>query len=187
MTSPETTPENSELNQAVEYLNGLEPGHLPYDLFLAISRLAVRGTVEMVPLRKTEEGSTEVLLTQRPEGDLWAGQWHVPGSVMLPTDQVEGSHDYSDAFGRIFDQEGELENGVQLVNQPVYVDSERRKTIRGDEVAAVHYAEVNGEPTVGAYFDMTDFPHNVPAPGVISHHVDFIKHAVKQFETDHKR
>lgn len=172
-----------ELEKAIEFLRGLEAGRQPYELFLEIARLAVLSSVEMVPVRM-HDGKPQVLLTQRPEDDVWSKQWHVPGTIMLPTDKVESSHDYDDAFGRIFDHDGELKSGVKVVGKPVYVDSERRKTRRGDEFAAIHYAEVTGEPTVGQFFDAEEFPGNVPEPGVIEHHAAFIQKAVAQYMAD---
>jgi hypothetical protein len=187
MITPDNNPAHLnglELEKAVEFLRGLEEGRQPYELFLEIARLAVMGSVEMVPLRTTAAGKTEVLLTQRPENDVWAEQWHVPGTIMLPTDKVESSHDYDDAFGRIFGDNGELKSGVKVIGKPVYVDSERRKTRRGDEFAAIHYAEVTGEPTIGRFFDAEAFPDNVPEPGVIHHHVEFIQEAVARYMAD---
>lgn len=190
MTSPESTrintPETTadleqQALQLAESLKNFEPGRLPYPLFMEIARLAVLGTVEMVPLRTTPEGKTEVLLTQRPKGDVWAGQWHVPGTVMLPTDTVKNGSDYDDAFERIFAKEGELQNGLRLVGEPTYVSTERRKTARGDELSVIHYAEVAGEPSVGQFFDVDQLEHTVPAPGMIEHQMEFVQEAAEAF------
>lgn len=177
------TPEQS-LKELVEKLRDFEPGVLPYPLFMEIARLSTLSTIELVPIRADSGDRPEVLLTQRPDGDPWEGQWHVPGTVLLPTDRIEHTHDYRDAFARLLGKNGELKSGVKMAGEPVEVHTERRKSRRGAELSVVHYVPVVGEPEVGGYFSMDDFPHNVPSRGVIEHHVPMIQKAVKRYISD---
>ena len=173
---------------AVSYLRTLAPGTIPKDIFEALMNLMVVCTVEMVPIRVSGNGKLQVLLTQRPDDDpIWPGDWHVPGVVLRITDSLSAPHDFNDAFSRIFGGNGELKDGVQLVSAPVYFDAERRQTRRGQEFSALHYVEVSGEPAVGQFFDIEEFPTNVPAPGVIEHHVNLITKAVARYRADKQR
>lgn len=173
-------PTEAEIAAATDTLSRLEQGYLPYPLFMQMARLATLATVELVPLRRTGL-DTEVLLVPRPDGDPWEGEWHVPGTVILPTDPLRHSHDYSAPLARLIGSNGELKSGVKAVGEPILVDTERRKTRRGDELSVIHYVEVKGEPEDGEFFDIETFPNNVPDPGVIDHHVGFIQRTVATY------
>jgi len=172
------------LEQVLAFVQGFEPGRLPYPLFLELAQKLTQATVELVPLRTNEAGKTEVLLTRRPENDPWALEWHVPGSILFASDKIEHPRDYSAAFDRLLGPNYELKSGVQVVGEPVEVATERRVTRRGPELSVLHYAQVIGEPVVGRFFDIESFPHNVPDPGVIVHHADFIPRVVARYEAD---
>jgi hypothetical protein len=180
------TPSDAEISAAVDVLSRLEAGRLPYPLFMQMARLATLATVELVPLRGSTEKDVEVLLLPRPRGDLWEGQWHVPGTVILPTDALAHPHDFDAPLSRLIGETGELRSGVRAVAKPVHIDAERRKTLRGDEFAAIHYVEVEGEPTEGMFYPVRDFPEKIPAPGVIDHHVGFVEQAVARYLNDKK-
>lgn len=180
--TPSPTPE--EIQQAAEVLSRLEAGRLDYRLFHEIARLATLASVELVPLRGADESNVEVLLTQRPEGDTWEGQWHVPGTIILPTDPLAHPHDYEAPLARLIGPDSELKSGVKAVGEPVNIDTERRKTKRGDELAVIHYVEVDGEPEDGRFFSAHQFPEYVPIPGVIDHHVGFVQRAVSAYLRD---
>jgi hypothetical protein len=165
----------------VEFLKRLEPGRYEYDLWKEMARLNTICTVELVPFRVTDDGKLQVLLTQRPKGDIWEFLWHIPGSVMYATDKIEHEHDYSDAFERIYGDGGELGDGVQTIGTPTYVDSHRRKTLRGSEYSAITWVEVTGDTATGQSVDMDGFPGNVPVPGIISHQVSCITLAAQHF------
>lgn len=184
-TPEQTGVHAASLEETLAFLDGVEPGKLPYPLFLRMAQLLTQATTELVPLRTNEDtGETEVLLTERPVGvgDPWEGEWHVPGTILLPTDELAHPKDYTAAFGRLLGEGGELKSGVRALREPVEVDTERRVTRRGPELSVIHYVEVLGEPAVGRFFGMNEFPHNVPEPGVIEHHADFIPRAVASFE-----
>ena len=179
-------PTEAEIAAAVATLSKFEQGRLPYPLFMQLARLATLATVELVPLRDNNNDA-EILLTPRPEGDPWEGQWHVPGTVILPTDPLAHPYDYSAPLARLIGPDGELRNGVKAVSEPRMIDTERRKTRRGDELAVIHYVEVEGEPEEGRFFPMRDFPERIPQPGVIDHHVGFIKRAVAAYLRDKRQ
>lgn len=169
--------------EVVEYLRQQEPGKLAYPVFLQAARLLTQATVEMVPLRRNAMGKTEVLLTQRPAGDLWEHKWHVPGTILLPSDPVTHPKDYDAPFRRLIGEGGELKSGVKVVHGPVEVSTERRVTRRGHELSVIHWVEVEGQPAAGTFFDAHKLHSEVPAPGVIEHHQDFIPRAVAHFES----
>lgn len=170
------------LRQTVSFLEQVPQGHLPYELFLQIARLGVLGTVELVPLRRAQDNTTEVLLLKRPQKDIWSNQWHVPGTVMLPTDRVEYPSDYRDPLERLVSSTGELAGtGLKFVHDPVMTETERRVTARGHEIAAIHYVEVAGEPQHGKFFSPDDLLTDVPDNRLALHQYGFIQRAVSVF------
>jgi len=172
------------LEQVLAFMDTVEPGKFDYDLFLKLAKRLTQATIELVPLRTNESGQTEVLLTRRPPNDPWGYEWHVPGTILLAGDEVTHPKDYSQAFGRLLGENGELKSGVQAVGDPVEVATERRITRRGPELSVLHYVRVVGEPVVGSFFAMDGFPGNVPGRGVIEHHADFIPRVVARYEAD---
>ena len=76
--------ETEDADQIAKILERYDPGFLPLQLFEGIARLVVTPTVELVIVEKDH---CNVLLTLRPEDDhFWPGQLHLPGSVVLATD-----------------------------------------------------------------------------------------------------
>lgn len=173
----------------VEQIKDLPEGNKPYPVFLALAKKMPLATVEMVPLRTNPEtGRTEVLLTQRPDWDVWAGEWHVPGATIVADDEPHGpptsTEQFADVYGRLLGQNGELKSGVKPTQwPPTFLRQEMRQTKRGPESSSVTYVEVEGEPIVGEYVPVgetieTDKP-------IIGHHVQFIIDAARDYE--HKR
>ncbi len=122
---------------ASEYLAGVEPGFLPLPLFKELSRLMVINTVELVLLQP--EDDIRVLLTKRPPTDpWWANQLHIPGSVTLPTDSVEGDDDFTGTLNRIL--EDELAGAIEIVGNVNFLEPQRRIGPRGHEVTTIHWA-----------------------------------------------
>ena len=169
----------------VNYLKNLEPGFLPLEIFLEMARLNVLTSVEVIPLKFSKwYNKTQVLLTKRPEGDTWEGQWHAPGSMMRASDSVSYGHDVSAPLGRILGDNGELK-GTKVIGDPVFVGHERRKTKRGDELSLVYYVEVIGEPNDGEFFSTDSLLLSTEdRGGVIDHHVVMILEAARRFESD---
>jgi hypothetical protein len=174
---------DSPLLQAASYLKTLQPGRVPEEIFLQFARLMVISVIELVPLRINTAGEVEVLLLQRPKGDVWSEQWHVPGTLILATDKLDERDDYEQPMQRLLGVGGELA-GIAIQGNPIEIETERRKTLRGDELAVIHYVEIAGEPTVGKFFALKDYPHNVPQPGIVPHHNAFVRRAAERFVAD---
>lgn len=164
---------DEEIATAKNMLTKLEPGFLPFDIFMEVSRLVTLSIVEIVPLRK-REGIIEVLLTKRDADDpFWPNMLHTPGVVVRPTDE-EGS--YVSAFRRILDDELAL---VGLNGTPQYVQSTLHKSRRCMEDAKIFYVEVTGQPMTGTFYDAMNLPETI-----IDSQIDFIQAAVHRFQTD---
>ena len=170
----------SEEQIAVKYLKSLSPGFQPKAVFDELARISVLPTVEFILLRLSpESGKPQVLLTRRPADDKWwPGQWHNPGTVLLASDPMENSHDYSEPQKRVFGDQGELKGAINIVSGPFELEAERRKTNRGHEIGIILYAQVEGEPAEGKYFDVDNLPENI-----IEHQIPSIrKSAGKLFD-----
>ncbi|HSW37369.1 MAG TPA: hypothetical protein VLG37_03320 [Candidatus Saccharimonadales bacterium] len=173
---------------AAAYLKGLETtSKLHRELFVEVARLMVLSTVELVPLRtNTNTGNVEALLTQRPADDpWWAGQWHVPGTVISPTDEVSHDDDidfddpkfdpiatYRTPIDRIV--KGELQDGIRIVDKLWPLIARYRTGIRGHESTVMLWTEVEvaegPQPPVGQFFEATNISQNPPAGGLIVGH-----------------
>ncbi len=159
-----------EINKAADLLSKLQPGYLPQRLFDEVNRLHVSSTVVVVPLRRTAAGP-EVLLIKRghgPTDPVWPGHWHLPGTMLRPTDK-EG--DYSDAFRRIL--QSELKN-TAISGEPEFIRTAFTETKRGREHTQLFWVEVTGEPREGAFFPVD----GLPSP-IIEHEKAYIQEAAK--------
>lgn len=175
---------DTELSQAVDYLKSLPAGRLPKEIFLQFARLMVVPVIELVPVRLGNDGTAEVLLVQRPADDpVWPSMWHVPGTVIRTTDKMDAGNDYDQPLERLLGPEGELA-GIKTVGKPVEIETERRRVARGDELAVIHYIEVQGEATAGRFFALDEYPANVPQPGIVPHHDAFVRRAAARFLAD---
>lgn len=159
-----------EENELVRLLKKLEPGFLPYEIFVQIARLAVLPIIEFVPLRLNNTGAAEVLLLSRSEDDpIWPGELHTPGTVVRPTD-TEGQIYL--AFERITKYELQ---GTEI-SQPYFVGSILHKSKRGTEQAQIFWVEVIGEPKTGTFYPVNELP-----PNTIGSQVAFIKQATESY------
>ncbi len=148
-------PTDDEIKTVVDILSRLQPGELPLDLFLQTARLTVTPIVEVVPVRKTADGSTEVLLIERDGTDpVWSGKVHTPGTIIRSSDTDSQN---GDAFRRIL--QGEMQ-GIST-GEPVYVGSMLHRVKRGMEQIQVYVVEVHGEPTVGKFYNANALPENL--------------------------
>ena len=170
---------DKEIAHVATLLAQLEPGYLPELIFDQVTRLHVTATVVVVPLRKTTSG-VEVLLVQRgtgPTEPVWPGHWHLPGTMIRPSDS-EGH--FEEAFNRIFHGDkhnghGEL-GGTNIQGEPTFVRTAFTKTKRGPELTQVFYAPVVGDPKAGKFFPVT----KLPLPH-LEHEVAYIQEAAALF------
>lgn len=151
-------------------LKRLQPGFLPFPVFQEVARLVTTPIVEVVPLR-IHDGRTEILLIPRLDDDpTWPGQLHVPGTTVRASD-TPGSFD--DAFDRIF--KGEIASVTVRMSQ--FVLNVLHHSGRGMEASQVHWAEVEGEPEEGEFYDVDNLPDSL----VVSQR-DFIPAAIRDFK-----
>lgn len=152
--------DSKTIDDIVKGLKKLEPGFLPFDIFVEICRLTVSATVEIVPFRKKgDRSSVEILLVKRKDDDpFWPGMYHIPGVVILATDK---ENSLKDAFDRIL--HGEL-GGVSTSSEPVYIKYLLRKGNRGTTLNLLHRVELTSDPKVGEWFDVNNLPKNLIPP-----------------------
>ena len=156
--------------QLVGLLKKLQPGFLPYEVFLQISRLVTVPIVEFVPIR-IKNGEPEVLLLKRDSTDtIWPNALHTPGTVIRSTDLDSEDHL---AFTRIINDE--LKNTE--VSEPYYVGSNLHKSKRGSEQAQIFWVEVLGDPKIGKFYQFSNLPKEL-----IKSQVGFINLAVESFK-----
>lgn len=163
--------DKTEQDQLVSLLGKLEPGFLPYDIFVQIARLTVLPIIEFVPLRVID-GRVEVLLLKRSANDdIWPGEIHTPGTVIRATDN---SGEMYKAFERILNDE----MAGTKVTDPYYVGSILHQSKRGMEQAQVFWVEVIEEPKIGIFYPAINLPETT-----ISSQKEFIAQAVSSFTT----
>jgi hypothetical protein len=150
---------DDEIQQAAKILRKLEPGYLPFPIFIEAARLVTFSIVELLPYRRNANGTVEVLLLRREEDDtLWPNMWHNPGAVIRPTDvSVE------EVIDRIFVEE----LGTQRVGHTIeYLGSLHHRTRRGAEHASVYAVEIKSQPPCGTFFPLNQLP-----PDTIESHI----------------
>lgn len=159
-------------DQLVNLLKELEPGYLPYDIFVEFARLNTLSIIEFVPLRINDTGEVEVLLLSRGHEDkIWPNQLHTPGTVIRPTD-TEG--EMYVAFERIFKDEL---LGTKL-SPPHYVGSLLHKSRRGTEHAQIYWVEILEPPRTGEFYPINKLPASL-----IESQEKFINLASKNFQS----
>jgi hypothetical protein len=162
----------SEQETLIKLLEKLEPGFLPFGIFLQVARLVVLPIVEFVPLRLNEQGEIEILLlTRGPDDPLWPNELHVPGTVVRPTDNAEKMYL---AFDRILNDELKSMH----MSSPHYVGNILHKSKRGMEQAQVYWIEVLEEPHAGKLYQVEKLPKNL-----MESQRGFINQAIKSFKT----
>jgi hypothetical protein len=162
---------NSDTQQLVQLLAQLEPGFLPYDVFVQIARLVVLSIIEFVPLKLNDDGEVEVLLLERQQDDpIWPGELHTPGTVIRPTDTQAKMFQ---AFDRILKEELQ---GIKI-SKPHYVGSNLHKSKRGMEQAQIYWIEVQGPLKIGKFYEAANLPKNV-----MGSQLAFIHHAVETYK-----
>lgn len=103
-------------------------------------------------------------MLQRPKNDLWwPNLWHVPGSVLLPTD-TPGT--YNNALGRIVG--GEL-GSIDLKMGPTHFRDDFRHEKRGPMNAIQHWSILKNVPVVGRLFPTNQLPEKM-----VPEHIDTV-------------
>jgi hypothetical protein len=169
---------------ATACLEKLEPGKQPLPLFTQLARLVVTSTVEMVPFR-IQNNKLEVLLTKRPDDDpWWPGQWHLPGTIILPTDEASGVHDYDTLVERLYTEE--FGQSVVRSGEVNIFDIQRRLIPRGSEQTVfgwslIDLAEGFSEVQRGKFFDVDMIKNQLSERSVIEGHLDTVNNALNDY------
>ena len=165
--------QDSEIEQLVNLLQNIETGQdLPETVFFEFARLQCLPVIELVPLRRTAQG-TEVLLIGRPATDpFFADQVHNPGTIVRAKDKtIDG------ALQRLISHE--LPGTV--LGELVYVTTQLHQSKRGNEWATVFRVEVNDNNGVGKWYPANNLPANL-----VESQYEFIQLAITQFENTAK-
>ena len=171
-------------NLAAECLERLEPGRQPLPLFTQLARLVVTSTVEMVPLKNTGE-NPKVLLAKRSDDDpWWPGQWHLPGTVLLPTDKVSDVHDYRTPVDRLY--KDEFHGSIIRDGDVNIFDSQRRVDARGSEQTVFGWSHIDltagfDEVVGGELFDVNNVDSELAGESVINGHLLSVKRALRHY------
>lgn len=125
-------------------LSNIEPGVVPFDLFMQLNRHRPRGTVEVMPLRQNGF-NTEILLSRRDsKDDLWPDLWHPAGVTILVTDPVEHFQDLTGSTRRIWQKE--LGGLIRPVGDEHFLEPRRSIGDGGHEMSFIYWAEVEIVP-----------------------------------------
>lgn len=172
MTDPSgAVPTEQEISQTAAVLHRLQPGFLPLELFLEVTRLCATPIVELVPLRH-KQGATEVLLFRRPADDPnWPNQLHTPGTVIRATDVGNG---LAAPFARLYGDE----LCVKPSAEPVHAKTTLHTFNRGTEFAAVFYIDLADTTVPGAVW----YPAGSLPEDLVATQRGFIAAAVDSFE-----
>ena len=155
--------------QLITLLQQLQPGFVPYDIFVQLARIVALPIFEVVPLR-AHNGRIEVLLLPRDKDDpIWPSQIHTPGTVVRATDVG----DQAGILQRIVTDEL---NGTNI-GELHFVCNMLHQSKRGAEQAQVYWAEVSEEPKSGTFYDVDNLPENV-----IDSQREFIAQAVEKYK-----
>lgn len=186
-------------SEAAELLKGLEPGLQTLDLFTELARLTVISTVELVPLRFNQDTEkTEVLLLQRPPScSWWPRQWHVPGTMIRPTDPIPHDNDidfddpnfdpsrsYDSPLKRLVNKE--LEDRIDIVHGPRFLEARYRAGTRGNESTVMLWAGISalGEGNPSAQlFDVDEISSGEANIDLIVGHAGLVRRAARAYET----
>jgi hypothetical protein len=168
------TPSEDEIKQAVDVVNRLQKGFLPFDLFIALASKITMPTMELLPVRRSENGEVEVLLTQRPADDpYWPNEWHIPGTVIRASDN-EGT-DFLSGVERVM--QNELHGTIKMIGKPQYVGMKFWDVARGRELDQIFYFETDAKDTdviEGKFFSADNLPestmvhHKVMIPEIVT-------------------
>lgn len=158
----------TEINTAVSILKKLDPGYLPYNLFIEFCRLYTSAIIELVPII-FKDNEIYLHLLKREESDtFWPNMWHNPGSVIRSTDQLE------DVFNRLFSEELGIVKGPN--KSPVFLRSIVSQTPRGNALSLIYWIELESSPHNGQSFRLDALPSDS-----IPEQVIYMKECVSHF------
>lgn len=179
---------SSDEKQALIGLLGKVDTRQPYgtELFDALAKVTLSVAVEAVCLR-IEDWSTpdlceqlqsrqvQVYLTKRSENETaYPGEWHCPGSVMRPDEEVK------DVFGRL----SVREFGVNLRSWKFIGNVNHPTEPRGHFLSLVYLCELGDDKNQnGSWFPV----HRLPEKTILTHRVRIIPAAVGTFVADNDR
>jgi len=170
------TPTDDEIKQVVDVINRLEKGFLPFELFIALASKITMPTMELLPIRRAENGDVEVLLTQRPADDpYWPNEWHIPGTVIRASDN-EGTN-FSSGVERVL--QNELHGTIKMIGKPRSAGMKFWDVARGRELDQMFYFETNAKDAdvvEGKFFPANNLPETT-----MSHHKIMIPEIVAAF------
>lgn len=174
---------------AAACLEKLEPGRQPLPLFTQLARLVVTSTVEMVPIR-IKDNKLEVLMAKRPDDDpWWPGQWHLPGAILLPTDNASDVHDYDTPVERLYVEE--FGQSVIKSGDVNIFDVQRRLIPRGSEQTVfgwslIELADGISEVRGGKFFDVDTIDDQLDRESVVDGHIDTVNNALANYRQSSK-
>ena len=170
------TPTDDEIKQAVDVINRVPKGFLPFELFIALAAKITTPTVDLVPVRKNQDGEPEILLIQRPADDpYWPREWHVPGTVIRASDK-EGS-DFSSGKERVL--RDELHGTIRMIGAPQFIGAKFWDVKRGRELEHLFYFETDAadeDVVEGQFFTVNNIPDST-----MSHHRVIVSEIAEAF------
>jgi ADP-ribose pyrophosphatase YjhB (NUDIX family) len=144
---------DAEIAQAEQLLGRLEPGFMPFPLFLQIYRLTPSPSLEFIPFRRDKQGSLEVLLLQRPADDpIWPGEWHNPGRVLRAGETFES------ATASLLHEELQA---ATISLGPTLVTNLIHQSRRGTEASLIYWIELVEPVPCGTFWPLNALPENV--------------------------
>lgn len=163
-----------EILQLTGLLSRLEPGRQPFPIFKELTRITTVPVIELVSFIEDGEDELGVLLTRRDDTDMfWPNQLHVPGTIILATDEKEG---YDSSLKRLRDSEMQQ---YDLRTEPEFVTNVHRQTARGSEAVVVYAASLYNDIPRDEIYPVNNLPLDV-----IDVHVPLIEFTVDHFRSN---
>ncbi|MDD4412642.1 MAG: NUDIX domain-containing protein [Patescibacteria group bacterium] len=155
-----------ELAILAELLGRIDPKKpLGTELFNMIARVSVSVGFETLALRQGDEG-VEIFLTQRRTNEAYAGEYHSPGTILRPGEEME------DAFKRLEEEEFKS----KLISWKFIGFNNYLTEVRGHSFAVLYLCEL--DDSSDNWFPVDDLPQ----PMVNHHEKIIIPKAVAAFK-----
>lgn len=152
MSRNKTSITKDEAEKLVRLIDKCQPGNLPSNVFESVAKVAVYPALEFVLLRYSRS-EIETLLFRRAASDpVWPSLFHVPGTVLRPTDE-----DIQSAISRLIHEELSIP-GLRF-SKPVFTGVHINKYIRGTGLGIEYWVEVMDVDDVdGTFFNVNNLP-----------------------------